>query len=145
GIFSEHFVEHLDYTEDIPFFLSECHRVLEDGGVLRIVVPDAERYLRAYCAHGWAELREVRTLSGPDLKDPHTGGSDHTKMELINEVFRQADQHRFAYDTETLCLLLERHRFRHVGRTAFGCSTLPELCIDSPERADESLYVEAIK
>jgi len=145
GIFSEHFVEHLDYTEDIPFFIAECRRVLKDGGVLRIVVPDGERYLRAYCADGWTELRQLRSLSPPDYRDPNNGAAYHTKMELINEVFRQADQHRFAYDAETLCVLLERHRFQRVERSAFGRSIMPELCIDSPERADESLYVEAMK
>src|SRR5258708_4326491 len=40
-IFAEHFFEHIDYTEETPFFLTECHRVLQPGGVIRIIVPDA--------------------------------------------------------------------------------------------------------
>src|SRR5690554_54993 len=48
GIFCEHVFEHIDYTEEVPYFLTECHRVLQPGGVLRIIVPDAGRYLQAY-------------------------------------------------------------------------------------------------
>ena len=47
GVFAEHFLEHLDYTEEAPVFLAECLRVLESGGVIRIVVPDGEKYLKA--------------------------------------------------------------------------------------------------
>jgi predicted SAM-dependent methyltransferase len=49
GIRAEQFVEHLDTREELPDFLRDCLRVLEPGGVLRIIVPDAARYLRAYC------------------------------------------------------------------------------------------------
>ena len=48
GIRVEQFVEHLDTREELPDFLRDCLRVLEPGGVLRIIVPDAARYLQAY-------------------------------------------------------------------------------------------------
>ena len=50
GIYSEHVVEHLDYSEEIPVFLAECYRCLAPGGILRIIVPDAGRYLKDYAA-----------------------------------------------------------------------------------------------
>ncbi|MGB0909659.1 MAG: class I SAM-dependent methyltransferase, partial [Nitrospirales bacterium] len=62
GIFSEHFFEHLDYTEEVPWFLSECHRVLKPGGVFRVIVPDIELYMQAYCTDGWEELSKIRPL-----------------------------------------------------------------------------------
>ncbi len=40
-IYSEHFFEHLFLDEAIDLF-NECYRILENGGVLRIVVPDAD-------------------------------------------------------------------------------------------------------
>jgi len=137
-------VEHLDYCEEVPFFLSECHRVLEPHGVIRIVVPDGERYLQDYFSEGWDALARTRPL-GPDLLDVHFGARYNTKMELINVVFRQYYEHKFAYDYATLEFLLRKYGFSDVCRQTFGQSLLEGLAIDKPERASESLYVEAVK
>ncbi len=144
GIFTEHFFEHIDYTEEVPFFLSECNRVLQPGGVIRIVVPDAEKYVRAYCAEGWEDLTLVRPLN-PDHSDVHFGSRFNTKMEVLNAVFRQYFEHKFAYDFPTLEFLLRRYGFSEVENQSFSRSTLPELAIDSADRVSESLYVEAVK
>lgn len=144
AIFCEHFFEHVDYTEEVPFFLAECRRVLAPGGVLRIVVPDFELYARGYLADGWSELEAVRTL-GPGRHDPYVQCRYETKMELLNVVLRQGSQHKWAYDWESLRHVLERHGFSPVERSAFGESRLPELRLDAPERRPESLYVEAVR
>lgn len=144
GIFCEHFVEHLDYTEELPHFLSECRRVLQPGGVLRIIVPDAERYLRAYAADDWAALAALRPLEAGRV-DAHFNFAYRTRMELINMILRQGHHHKYAYDLETLAFVLRRYGFAHVVRQQFGHSLLPELAIDWTERASESLYVEAVK
>jgi hypothetical protein len=46
-ILAEHVVEHLDFYDDVPKLCKEFFRLLETGGVVRIIVPDAERYLKA--------------------------------------------------------------------------------------------------
>lgn len=143
-IFTEHFLEHVDYTEEAPYFISECLRVLKPGGVIRIVVADIERYLRAYCASGWDELSRLRPLDA-SREDYYVKCRYHTRMELINVVFRQGSQHKYAYDFATLEFLLRRYGFSEVLRQEFGKSLLPELAIDQPCRASESLYVEARK
>ena len=140
AIFCEHFFEHLDYTEEVPHFLSECFRVLQPRGVIRIIVPDAEKYLRAYVQPGWSELAHLRALNTESGETRY-----HTKMELINEVFRQAYQHKFAYDQETIEFLLKRYGFSKVIHQQFNQSLLPELCLDQLERAPESLYCEGQK
>jgi predicted SAM-dependent methyltransferase len=144
GIFTEHFFEHIDYTEEVPFFLSECHRVLRPGGVIRIIVPDAEKYVRAYCAEGWEELVSVRPLNR-DHSDVHFGSKFNTKMEVLNAMFRQYFEHKFAYDFSTLEFVMRRYGFSDIHNQRFGKSALPELAIDSPDRASESLYVDAVK
>ena len=143
AIYSEHFFEHLDYTEEIPYFLAECHRVLAPGAILRLVVPDAEAYLRAYCEGSWDKLAQLRTLKG--RRDHWIGSTYNTRMELINAVFRQGAEHKFAYDYETLEFVLNHAGFRSIHRRQFGESALPDLHIDDPKRASESLYVEAAK
>jgi predicted SAM-dependent methyltransferase len=143
GIFAEHFFEHIDYTEEAPGFLQECQRVLIPGGVIRLVVPDAEKYLIGYSSGKWEALAAVRPLDNG--RDAHYGWSYNTRMELINFVFRQGQQHKFAYDFETLDFLLRKNGFCEISRCAFGRSRMQELCIDAKHREPESLYVEAAK
>lgn len=144
GIFCEHVFEHIDYTEEAPYFLTECRRVLQPGGVLRIIVPDAGRYLKAYCEGGWEPLEVLRGL-GSNHVDPHHGGHYATRMELINVIFRQGYEHKFAYDYETLEHILLTYGFSEVVRQSCGHSLQEGLAIDQPDRALESLYVDAVK
>jgi len=137
AVFTEHLLEHLEYEDEVPAFLAECHRILEPGGVLRIVVPDGSKYLAAYCANDWDALRSVSPL----VTDRDQ--TVVTMMEIVNEHFRQAGQHRFSYDYETLERLLGKMGFEAVAQSRFGESRLPGLAIDSSTRETESLYVEA--
>ncbi len=144
GIFTEHFLEHIDYTEEAPRFLRECQRVLVKGGVLRVIVPDAAQYLRAYIADGWDEMHAIGRLT-PNRQDLYLSGCYRTKIELVNEVFRQGYQHKFAYDVETLALVLREAGFSKTERMAFGRSLDPKLLIENPLRAPDSLYMDAVK
>ena len=144
GIFSEHSFEHLDYIEEVPRFLRECFRVLKPGGVTRIIVPDAGKYLCAYAHGGWEALAAIRPLYD-QRNDHYFHFRYNTPMELINVVFRQGYEHKFAYDFETLSIVLRRSGFDKVIRQAYGTSIDPALAIDFEERASESLYVDAIK
>ena len=144
GVFCEHFLEHVDYEEEAPMLLRECHRVLKPGGVVRIIVPDAEAYLRAYCDDGWDRLTLIRPLM-PGHVDSYFGNRYDTKMEAVNMIFRQGTEHKFAYDAETLVALLRRCGFSHVEHQTFLRSVMPEVCLDQPMRASESLYVEGQK
>ena len=62
AIFSEHLFEHLESPGDTTHFLSECHRCLASGGILRIVVPDAGTYLKLYDGD-WDGLASFRPLA----------------------------------------------------------------------------------
>lgn len=135
----EHFFEHLDYQEEVPRFLNSCLKCLNKGGVLRIVVPDAEKYLIAYQTKNpqrWHDL-------GWDLQNLPSGF--HTQMDIINHVFRQGEEHHYAYDFETLRSTLEQSGFTKVVKTEYGESVDRELCDDQPNHQPYSLYVDAIK
>lgn len=68
-----------------------------------------------------------------------------TKMQVINEVFRQGNQHKYAYDQETLLMVLRDAGFSNVVRQNFGISLDNDMAPDSEARKAESLYVEGVK
>ncbi len=146
AVYSEHAFEHFDADVAAPAFLAECFRCLKPGGVLRLVVPDAGAYLKAY-ALGWAELARMRPLTATvaGWEDPWLGHVYETPMQLINAVFRQGGEHKYAYDEETLALALRQAGFRRINRCGFGVSADPEMAPDTASRSGESLYMEAIK
>jgi len=138
GIRVEQFVEHLETREELPAFLADCRRALAPGGVLRIIVPDADRYLHAYCRD---DLQGFR-----DLEVPNPFPDDlPTRMDIINHVFHQWHEHRWAYDLETLEHRLKRAGFSRVVRSAYLASCDPKLAQDRDVHAPYSLYVEAIR
>jgi len=127
-IVSEHLFEHLPLDAGLAL-ARECHRALAVGGVLRIGVPDLERYVRSY-AGGDPLLDELR---------PGRPSRGIAFAELF--VFYG---HRAAYDAETLAVLLRAAGFATVERSAPGQGRI-QPSPDSPRRAAETLYVEAVK
>lgn len=144
GIFCEHFFEHIDYVTDVPYFLADCCRSLKKGGVLRIVVPDAEKYLRGYCEEGWDQLKKTRPLDD-NLVDGLMAIQYQTKMQLVNEVFRQGGEHKYAWDFETMKLAMLNAGFSDAFKMEYMKSHDAKLQIDQLVRKPESLYAEAIK
>jgi predicted SAM-dependent methyltransferase len=138
GIRVEHFVEHIEPREHLPAFLRDCRRALEPDGVLRIIVPDAERYLRAYCEPGLDGLRAMAVPVPFPADLP-------TRLDVINHVFHSWHEHRWAYDFETLSHRLRAAGFSRIERAAFGQSRLPALAQDRDQHRPYSLYVEAMK
>jgi SAM-dependent methyltransferase len=129
AIFSEHLLEHLPLPAAVEL-LRECHRLLTPGGVLRVGVPDAGAYLRAYADPTDPFIERVRP-------------GRPTALLAVQEVF-QSHGHRSAYDRDTLVFLLEGVGFDGAEARAFGDSKL-DPCPDSIEREAETLYVEAVR
>jgi predicted SAM-dependent methyltransferase len=146
-IFVEHVFEHLDHPVDTQLFLAECLRCLRPGGTLRLVVPDAGLYLALYNEVGWDGIIAARPLvrEGDFYKDCWLSYRYRTKLEFINAVFRQGGEHKYAYDAETLILLLNEAGFSRVVQQAFGISLSGGTTLDTFTRRTESLYVEGVK
>lgn len=140
GIFAEHVFEHLR-SEDAAAFLRECLRLLRSGSVLRLSVPDGELFIKNYSTDRAWMLEQLKSREWLDLR----ASSELTPMAMLNEVFRQANEHQFCYDYETLALCLLEAGFASVERVAFRQGGLPGLLIDAASRKVESLYVEARK
>lgn len=144
-IFMEHMFEHLKFDDEAMPLLRECRRCLREGGVLRIIVPDAGRYIRFYGGE-WETLAAMRPLEKVEegwrdvwLKEVYV-----TQMQLINAVFHQRGQHKYGYDAETLILAMKNAGFKEVAEKSFGDSAISVPTPERKDRAPESLYVEAI-
>lgn len=133
-IFSEHVFEHFGYPDEIGHVMNECYRILKPGGVLRVIVPDAERYLRAYANNDKDFVRLI-------------GGESVSGMSLVNTMMRESGFHRYAYDFFELEQVLKRAGFDSVSRSSLKASRHPELNLDLDDGQRDliSLYVEAVK
>ena len=135
-IHCEHFFEHLRFPDEVMPALTECFRVLEPGGALRIIVPDAGRYIRAYARHDAEFFDSMRELGGAAMPF-------ETDIEIVNQAFRMGGDHQFAWDLPVMRRRLESVGFEHVEETGYD----PVRFIDQGDawRQRESLYVVAHK
>jgi len=152
-IFASHVLEHLYYPAPALRFLADCLRVLKPGGRIRLIVPDIERYIRAY-ADGDQAFFDARREIWKDLPAGRT---------LLEEFLTYAgagpdpaaflDSHKYAYDYPTLQRMLERAGFVNIERSEYMASSQAELRVDdasavagaSAAGRHYSLFVEAVR
>ena len=58
-IYSEHFLEHLDYPDDAKIFLAECYRLLEPSGLVSVGFPDIRWPLEDYAGLGKGNISRM--------------------------------------------------------------------------------------
>ena len=131
-VYSEHFLEHLDYPIQVKSFLKECLRILKPGGIFSVGVPDTEWPVRAYTEGDKSDYFRL-------AKDKWHPEWCVTRMEHINHHFRLDGKHKFAYDYETLRHVLEICGFTGIKQRKF------QEGLDNKDRELGTLYVEAIK
>jgi predicted SAM-dependent methyltransferase len=140
-VYSEHFLEHLAYPEGAELFLKECFRVLGDGGQMLLSVPDTEWPLKEYAEGGGSYIKACVE------ENWHPPGCT-TFMEHLNYHFRQRwsgrsyshfENHRFAWDEETMRVKLTEAGFIDVTRRGY------DPAIDSAHRQNGSLFVRGRK
>jgi len=134
GVYTEHCLEHIEFSS-CQFVIEEIYRILMPSGIARIIVPDAELYLDIY----------EKKKKGENIFFPYErNSSDYTPMMAVNRVFR-GHEHKFAYDYETLKMMLHKAGFAEIKKEIYMSGKDVELLADTKERKIESLYVEAIK
>ncbi|WP_051631302.1 class I SAM-dependent methyltransferase [Afifella pfennigii] len=127
GIYAEHVLEHLRIA-DARRLLAELRRVMAPDAVIRIIVPSLEKYAAYYAG-------EV----------PH---EKFLQWKLPAEAMWNLNHnwgHKCAYDFAFLAEIMREAGFEDIRRCSFGEGADRRLILDSPERAWESLYVEARK
>ncbi len=140
-IYTSHFLEHLDYPQSALTFIQECHRILQPGGYLRIVVPGIEKIIRAYVEDD-QEFFRVQEQFHPSWC--------HSKLDHLMYALQQDGEHQYGYDFETLKNLLIQAGFQHITQSDYRQSQVEVLNIDYRSLVDNrgeylSLYVDASK
>jgi hypothetical protein len=153
-VFCAHTLEHIYFGGQALRFLSNIHRCLEKGGVIRIIVPDLGLLARAYAD-------ESSTLLEERSKMPHYHFTSVYRSKMENLCRYGGTQgrpgdffgHKYAYDFDVLAGLLREAGFDKVRRCEFQGSSHEALRIDDQCSAAKhsigednlSLYVEATK
>jgi len=136
-LYSSHMLEHLDRREAAGF-LSEARRVLAPGGIIRVAVPDIEKfvdmYLRSKDADAFVESTHLSTHRPRRL------------AEKLRVLFVGLRHHQWMYDGASLCKLLSGSGFQRAQVCEVGSSHIPNPSpLNLREREEESVYVEAVR
>lgn len=122
----------------LPAFINaiaEVYRVLRRDGVLRVVVPDAELYIKGYVEE---------TAGRPSCIPYRDHRVEKTALMSLNRIFRDHG-HQYAWDFNTMQMVLAEAGFANITKCGYRQGADVTLLIDSEGRRVESLYVEAIK
>jgi len=142
SVYAHHVVEHLEYADALSLF-REVFRILQPGGVFRVVVPDVSKFIMAY-AGSPLESNAVAELYPSWFRDPEW----RTAMEVVDRVVRDSyfNPHRSCWDFPTMETRLAQAGFSFSEVSRCGVSLCPFLVgRDAESWASHSLYVEAVR
>jgi SAM-dependent methyltransferase len=144
-IYASHFLEHLYYQEAI-IFLKECYRVLANGGVLRIVVPDLQSMVESY-------LKERQQV--PDSPEPAERLLDglgfipqRPARGVIGFIafLQDKNRHKWMYDWPSLTALIRGAGFNKFRRCRYLESVIEDIAaVEKEDRLIDALCLECIK
>jgi len=99
-VYSSHFLEHVPRSA-VPVFLRECFRILEPGGVVRLVLPDLENMVQEYLRRRNAGEHERADFVVLELIDQavrrESGGQMATLYELLRQNPRNGNSDMVSY------------------------------------------------
>jgi predicted SAM-dependent methyltransferase len=131
GIFCEHVLEHFDYQNG-KNMVRECYRIMKNGGIIRIIIPDGQKILKAY-------------FENPDFIIAYKQCEHKFPMEAVNKWFYQRYEHQCIYDAPYLMDMLKSIGYKNPVQQSFLNTSLAnnELLLDDEKYKWESLYIEA--
>lgn len=131
-ITSQHALQEVPFPDLVPV-LGELRRVLRPGGVLRLVVPDADRAIRAYLEGDRSYFavpdEDARTIGGKFVA--HILWYSHSRVMFTFDFMEE---------------LLQRAGFQPAVRSSFRETTSDFAdIVELDDREEESVFVEARK
>ncbi len=129
-VYTSHTLEHLQFSDGRQL-IEEIYRVLKEGGMLRIVVPDL-----AYGAGRYLDALQTNP------SDPKAAGEFLRWLQLSRPKVR--DPHLWMYDVPSLSATLVETGFGNVTPCKFKQGLVPDSDI-LDNRPEDSLHLEASK
>lgn len=132
-VYCAHLLEHLRYSDQAPVFVREILRILRNGGIARIVVPDVRKLLVAY-SNGDRDFFRARQAFYPMYKaflDDGLFTLDYILMFCGAAPQILSYSHKFGYDEKLLCDLLRKAGFSVVKECRFQGSDHAALRVDN--------------
>jgi SAM-dependent methyltransferase len=129
AIYGAHVLEHL-YLEDAQRLLSECKRVLQTGGVLRLVVPDLRSMVAAYLNNKNGGSSFSERIAAADKLNERLGFRDAAPPDgnpfyKFYSLWKDFHHHKWMYDAESLIHYVELAGFQEVSQKEFLQSDIP--------------------
>ncbi len=121
-IYTEHLLEHLTYTQAVDV-LQNCHASLKQGGVLRIIVPSLDNYLK--------DDEIVQKYSG--------------YLALAISNLTQNAGHVSTWDFKLMKQVLDEIGFKKILKCGYREGMASVLLKDTDVRENYSMYVECVK
>ena len=136
-LYTSHMLDFLD-REEARMFLKEVNRVLAPGGIIRIAITDLEKKIQNYLHNNDADI----FIKSTSMSFPRP----RKLIERLQILIAGTKQRQWMYDKKSLSKLLIHNGFINPTSLIAGDSLISNPTpLDLFERADESLYVEAIK
>jgi predicted SAM-dependent methyltransferase len=157
SIYASHTLEHISMYR-IGRVISECYRVLQKGGILRVIVPNPRVSIQQYLDNNidfplFARRRErSKRVAGYDLTIFECLKADFISVNLQPDLLGEKLAHQNAWDFDSMRAELTRSGFdsNNIHQVAFQQIGSDDFSFEGkyPSEANEydrSLYVEAIK
>jgi len=142
AIYGAHVLEHL-YLTDARRLLSECRRVLQPGGTIRMVVPDLRAFVEHYLQKkNGGNGRSSEQLQAADKLNERLGfrspapPSGNFVFKLYS-LWKDFHHHKWMYDSDSLTRYLQEAGFTAVSAKGYLQSEIPGIA--EVEEADRIL------
>lgn len=136
-IYISHVIEHLDF-EELDLLFKEIKRVMKEGAILRVSVPDFKKLVDDYVMNGDANEFLRKSLL--------TNNRPKTFIEKIQLLLAGTRNHQWMYDEKNLQDLLYKKGFKKITVLIPGETMINHIDgLDLYERSEESIYIECIK
>ncbi len=135
-VYTSHTLEHFPQRGGLNL-LKECHRILRQGGIIRIVVPDLAAIVKRYL--------DGKIRADEFIENLHVlySGEDSSLKSKLAPFFRFP--HKCMYDTPTLLSILQELKFEARERKPFDSDIEDIRSIEIQSRTADAVIIEGRK